>query len=109
MKSISLFNHQDLIRLGFGFPNPNHEIAFLEYVNDEYIKRINSILARQLSTEEISELSQVSYPMIREYILSKKPECIVSIERIKNSIEDELSQKRKNILTDGDGTFAFRK
>lgn len=109
MKTISLFNHQDLIRLGFGFPNLDHEIAFLEYVNNEYIKQINSILARQLSAEEISELSQVSYPMIREYILSKKPECIVSIEKAKNSIEDELSKTRSIILANGDGAFVFRK
>lgn len=46
MRKIQLFNHKDLMRLGFIISDPDQEDLLLESVNNEYIRRINRLLPR---------------------------------------------------------------
>lgn len=108
MRKIQLFNHKDLMRLGFIIPDPDQEDLLLESVNNEYIRRINRLLAESLSTKEISSLVNQSESDISEYFLVFKPGCIDKINTLRETLELEMKEKRKNILTKGSGTLDFR-
>lgn len=108
MKEIQLFSHQDLLRLGFIFLDPNQENLLLESINSEYIRRINRLLAEYLMPNEISTLVGLNETSIREYILAFKPNCIEHIGKIKSKLEDEIREERKNNLIKGTGTLFSR-
>ena len=107
MNRIKMFTHQDLIRLGFIIPDPSQADLFLERINNEYIWRINRLLAEMLTLREIRGMASWNDSDIREYIIANNPDCIDRIRSIKNEVEEEIKQNRKKILTEKRGTFIF--
>lgn len=99
MDSIRFFTQLDIAWMGFIFPDPTHEDIFLNEINQEYIRRINKVIAKKLTSRETSYLSKLSRPEINEYIKYHYPDCISSIQTIKKRLEDELRQSRKEILS----------
>ena len=108
MNKIHFFTHHDVVRLGFVIPNPNQEELFLENVNREYIRRINKLLSKMLTPEEIETLANQNESSICNYFVIQKPECIERIQTIRNNIEDELKEKRKRALCEGIDTLFFQ-
>ena len=107
MDRLKFFTHQDLIRLGFIIPDLSQEDLFLDSINNEYIWRINKLLAEMLTPSEISALASQSDSDIREFIIANNPSCIERIRLIKYEMEEEIKQKRKKIITEKKGTYNF--
>ena len=107
MNRLKFFTHSDLVRLGIVIPEINQEYLLLEVINNEYIWRINRLLSNILTDKEINVLADKSDQNIRDYIIAKHPGCIDRFQAIKEELEEEIKQKRKNILTKKTIDFDF--